>query len=92
MNKNTREIHGDPAAGEPKGDLGHGSKTWGPDQEDKGISNRPDDAPDGVRLGDEADDAAAFNGDEDDEDEDEDDDDDDDDDEDDDGDEPERVE
>ena len=68
---------------DPKGDLGHGNKTWSPEEGEQGISNRPDDEADGVPGGDEADDAAAFNGDEDeDEDEDEDDDDEDDDDED----------
>ena len=46
---------------EPKGDLGHGHKTWRPDQGEQGISNRPDDASDLMPDGDESSDAGAFN-------------------------------
>ena len=48
---------------DPKGDLGHGHKTWTPGSGEQGISNRPDDEGDEVPDGDEADDDAAFNGD-----------------------------
>ena len=65
MTKNTPETNRTPAVDEPKGDLGHGNKTWSPDEGEQGISNRPDDEADGVPDGDEADDAAAFNGDDD---------------------------
>ena len=60
-----------PIAEEPQGELGQGHKAWAPDQEEQGISNRPDD----VRVvpeSDEAEDAAAFANDEDDDDVDED--------------------
>jgi hypothetical protein len=69
MNNNTPDTIGTPAVNDPKGDLGHGNKTWSPDEGEQGISNRPDDEADGVPDGDEADDAAAFNGDDDDDEE-----------------------
>jgi hypothetical protein len=72
MTKHPSDTNRAPAV-EPKGDLGHGNKTWSPDEGEQGISNRPDDEADGVPDGDEADDAAAFNGDDDAEEEEEDD-------------------
>jgi hypothetical protein len=50
---------------EPKGDLGHGHKTWTPDSGEQGISNRPADEGDAVTDGDPEDDDAALNGDDD---------------------------
>lgn len=67
---------------EPLGDLGGGRRLWAPAEGEQGISNRPDDEPEGVPPGDEVDDARAFadddadDDDDDDEDEDEDEDDD----------------
>jgi hypothetical protein len=77
MTKNTPHTNRTPAVDEPKGDLGHGNKTWSPDEGEQGISNRPDDEGDGVPDGDEADDDEAFNGDDDAEEEEEENDDDD---------------
>ena len=45
---------------EPKGDLGHSDKTWTPAEGEQGISNRPDDDPNVVPPGNEADDAESF--------------------------------
>ena len=66
MTKNT-DMNRTPPADEPRGDLGHGDRTWSPDEGEQGISNRPDDGADVVPDGNEADDASAFNGDDEDE-------------------------
>jgi hypothetical protein len=59
-----------PRSEEPQGDLGHGHKTWTPEDGEQGISNRPDDEAAGAPPDDdqEEDDDEAFDGDDEDDD------------------------